>query len=281
MTKRHYKIRKDLSIEHEGKKLYRIEATKNIKAFQVKKGDLGGFIESYNNLTGNAWVGDNAMVWDNAIVTDNACVCCNARVWGDTFIFDNAFVGGAARIKDSARIYGNARVIGNAEISGNAVVFGFALVLGHAKINKNAAVSNRAWVGDRVVVTDNAKILGNAFIFDNAIVLGGAVVTDNAKVCGKAKVSGDAFVGSYCRIYDDEIQKASDVYNLVTGYGKNVTITPKFMEINRRWHTHEDWLNFTNYQVSTCGISIKWWRQWKSILKRLCKQMEKISKGEE
>lgn len=279
--KRHYKIRKDLSIEHEGKKLYRIEATKNVKAYQVKKGDLGGFIESYDNLTGNAWVGDNAMVWGNAIVTDNACVRCNAKVCGDIFIFDNAYVGGAARIKDSARIYGNARVIGNAEISGNAVVFGFALVLGHAKINKNAAVYNRARVDDSAVVTDNAKVLGNAFIFDNAIISDKALVTDNAKVCGNTKVSGVAFVGSYSRIYDDEIQKASDIYNLVTGYGMNVTITPKFMEINRNWYSHEDWFNFTTYQVSTRGISAKWWRQWKSILKRLCKQMEKINKGEE
>lgn len=50
------------------KKLYRIRALKDFG--NVKKGDLGGFVESENNLSqeGNCWVSGNAKVYDNAEV---------------------------------------------------------------------------------------------------------------------------------------------------------------------------------------------------------------------
>ena len=58
----------------------------------VKKGELGGFIEKEENLSheNNAWV------------------------------YDDAWVYGDARVYDHARVYGDARVSGNAEVSGNA-----------------------------------------------------------------------------------------------------------------------------------------------------------------
>lgn len=51
-----------------GKKLYRIEALKDFG--DVKAGDLGGYIESEDNLSrdGNAWVGANTLVGGNAWV---------------------------------------------------------------------------------------------------------------------------------------------------------------------------------------------------------------------
>ena len=58
----------------------------------VKKGELGGFIEKEENLSheNNAWV------------------------------YDDAEVSGNARVYDDAWVSGNARVSGNAEVSGNA-----------------------------------------------------------------------------------------------------------------------------------------------------------------
>lgn len=49
---KHFKLRKDLSIEIDGKKLFRIEATENLSKHNVKKGDLGGFVEKESNLDG-------------------------------------------------------------------------------------------------------------------------------------------------------------------------------------------------------------------------------------
>ena len=59
-------------------KVFRIRA---LRAFaDVKIGDLGGFVETKQNLSnmGNAWVYGNAEVYGNARVCDNARVYGNA-----------------------------------------------------------------------------------------------------------------------------------------------------------------------------------------------------------
>ncbi len=53
-----------------GKKLYRIECT--IPFRDVKKGELGGWIEKAENLSGDAWVYCDAWVYGNAKVYDKA-----------------------------------------------------------------------------------------------------------------------------------------------------------------------------------------------------------------
>ena len=55
-----YELLKDDNIEVEGHTLYRIRATKRFN--DVKKGDLGGYIENEENLGhySNCWVYDNA-----------------------------------------------------------------------------------------------------------------------------------------------------------------------------------------------------------------------------
>lgn len=99
-----------------GKKLFRIKA---LVAFgNVKKGELGGFIEKEDNLShsGNAWVSGNAQVYDNA------------QVYGNAQVYDNARVSGNARVYGDAWVSGNAWVSGDAQVSGDAdyaVVTGF------------------------------------------------------------------------------------------------------------------------------------------------------------
>ena len=69
-----------------GRTLHRIVATRNFG--DVKKGDLGGFIETEGNLShdGFCWVFGEALVFENARVSDNA------RVSGDAWVCGNALV---------------------------------------------------------------------------------------------------------------------------------------------------------------------------------------------
>ena len=71
---KHFKLRKDLSIEINGRKLFRIEATENLSKHNVKKGDLGGYVEKESNLSGEAWVSGEAEVSGEARVSGNAFV---------------------------------------------------------------------------------------------------------------------------------------------------------------------------------------------------------------
>ena len=69
--------------EVDGHVLHRIKALKSFD--DVRKGDLGGWVESYRNLSqvDNAWVYDKAKVFDNAKVLDKAWVSGKAKVFGN------------------------------------------------------------------------------------------------------------------------------------------------------------------------------------------------------
>ena len=96
----------------------------------VKRGDIGGWIESEDNLTqaGNAWVSGDAWVYGNALIYGDA------RVFGDATVCENALVYG------NARVYGNAWVCENARVYDNARVFGDALVCENALVCDNVKV---------------------------------------------------------------------------------------------------------------------------------------------
>lgn len=143
MNKKKYKLTADTRT-YLGRNLYRIKALTSFG--DVNAGDLGGYIESENNLSqeGNAWVYDDA--W----------------VFGDAKVFDNAWV------------------YGNAKISGNAKVYGAAWVCGNAKVFGDVEVYNSAKVFDNALVYDDAKVYGDAKVF------GEAWVCDNAKICDTA-----------------------------------------------------------------------------------------------
>jgi hypothetical protein len=80
------------SISIGGIRLYQIVSLKDFGG--VKVGDVGGWVESENNLSqeGECWVKNDACVYnsgrvsDNALVYDNAKVCENARVFGSAFV---------------------------------------------------------------------------------------------------------------------------------------------------------------------------------------------------
>ena len=112
-----YEILKDEFIEFNDRKLYRIKALKDFR--DVKKGTVGGYIESEQNLSqeGDAWVSGDARVSGNA------------RVSGDAWVSGNAQVSGDARVSGNARVSGDAWVSGYARVSGNARVSGYARVL--------------------------------------------------------------------------------------------------------------------------------------------------------
>ncbi|PWM80963.1 MAG: hypothetical protein DBY41_04375 [Clostridium sp.] len=116
--------------------LYRIIALKDFA--DVKKGDIGGFIKSENNLSqeGNCWIYDNAEVMDNALVQGNARIVSNAMISRNAFINENAIVGGHAKVSDNAEIYGHAYIGDNAE------VVGFSLIGGYTRCLKNNIYNN-------------------------------------------------------------------------------------------------------------------------------------------
>ena len=172
--------------------LYRIKALKDFG--NVKKSDIGGYVESENNLSqlGDCWIYDNAVVVGNARVRNNAQVC------------DNAIVRDDARVFANTQIYNDAVVMGNAKVCGNAEVCYKAIVCGNARVYGNARVRNNAQVCDNAQIYGNAKVCDNAQIYDNAVVVGNAKVCDNAEVSGNARIWGNAEVSGDAIISSDK-----------------------------------------------------------------------------
>ena len=151
-----------------GRKLFRIKAL--IDFSDIEKGDLGGWIESENNLShnGDAWVYDNAQVYGDALVCDDARVCDNAQIYGNAWVYDNPQIYGNARVCDDARVCGNARIYDNARVCGNAWVYDDAQIYGNAWVYDDAQICDNAWVYDNAQIYSNARVCGNAWVCDDA-----------------------------------------------------------------------------------------------------------------
>jgi len=181
-----YKLTDETKISEDGIMLHRIQALKSFG--NVKKGELGGWIEKEENLSqdGNCWVGGEAMVYDNARVINDAQVFENAKVGGEALIRNKAQVFGKSWIFDEALISDNAKVFGNPD----AKVFGKAVVVcGNARIKGNAQVSGRAKIFDMVSVYDNAKVSGRCWIFDHVDICGDAIVCGYTSIFGTVEIS--------------------------------------------------------------------------------------------
>ncbi len=119
--------------------LHRIRALKDFEDIDgrtVHAGDLGGWIESEDNLSqpGKAWVADEARVYDDAkvlwdaLVGGNAHVCGFANINGNARVYDNALVSGLSWVLGEARVFGDATVCGTAQVRGDAAVCGTAKI---------------------------------------------------------------------------------------------------------------------------------------------------------
>ena len=93
-------IGEENTIEFEGRTLHRIRALKDFG--DVKKGDIGGFVENDYNLSheGNCWIYDNAKAMDNS------------RIYGDSEMYENS------------KMYGNSAMYEYGELNNNDQLYG-------------------------------------------------------------------------------------------------------------------------------------------------------------
>ena len=83
----------DETINHYGVVLHRIKALRSfntINNMHVNAGDLGGYVESEDNLSqeDNCWIFDNSIVMDRCTVSDASVVLNNSKLVYDTHLLD-------------------------------------------------------------------------------------------------------------------------------------------------------------------------------------------------
>lgn len=124
-----FELVENLTLYHNGGLLYRIRSLKNFG--DVKKGDIGGWVESEKNLSqkGLCWIYDDAKVCAKARVSENA------RVMDLAVVDSNARVYGTAGVCDDSRVTNGSIVSGNSFIIGNGYIGGDVVVNGHERID--------------------------------------------------------------------------------------------------------------------------------------------------
>lgn len=107
--------------------IYRIQALRDFS--DVKKGDLGGFVESEENLSqmGDCWIYDMAQAVDKSRVEGDACLRDCSKMYDSSLIKDKAQLQGCARMIQYACLADNAVAI-DTEISGFADITGDVVI---------------------------------------------------------------------------------------------------------------------------------------------------------
>ena len=190
--------------------LHRIKANIGIFFYNIRAGDLGGWIESEENLSqyGDAWVGGEAKVYNSAHICGSVFVGEKAQVFGEANISGIVYIMGSAQISGKSEIWGGnhsrrnpVEIYGSAQIrdssiSESASISGTSIIL-------DSVVSNHARISGNARISDHAEVFGISEVCDNSQVTGGAKVYDHAKVCGCAHVSNHAEVFGNSEVRDN------------------------------------------------------------------------------
>lgn len=142
----------DNTIYITGNRLYQIKALKDFG--KVKKGDLGGYIASEDNLsqTGNCWVFQNAMVSGNAKVLENAEIRGNVSMYDNSMVSGNSICDGNIYLCDNCRITGYAVVNGNSiMIKNNAIIGGYSQIL---STDKSSIAGGDVIIGENITIVN-------------------------------------------------------------------------------------------------------------------------------
>ena len=210
----------------DGRTVKRIMAMRDFG--NVKRGDIGGFVEWTNNLSheGDCWIADDAIAAGWSRVSGDALL--RDRVLCDGYVS----VSGRAVIGDDALLEGRVAVSGDAQIglfsylkdgvdvrdhatifcrcrysnSGKTRVpnlFEQATVRGHAKLEGRISMSGTSTADDHVTLCDNVRLRENSYaggcsvIEDQAHLFGNAKAIEHARICGRSKLSGNVLAAGH------------------------------------------------------------------------------------
>lgn len=138
--------------------LHRIRALRDVGS-AVKAGDLGGFVESEDNLSfgrgDDAWIFDDAIACNDAHVDKGSYLRGNAIACGQAYVSRGTLLAGHARAEDDAYIRG-------AILTDHARASGFAVIVHNQDTGGVPMLSGRSAVYGRV--SGDVRLTGSALV---------------------------------------------------------------------------------------------------------------------
>ena len=141
MEDKKYELVPETVTKFYSKPMYRIRALKDFS--DVKKGDLGGYVESEYNLSqrGNCWVYDDSIVGLGSKIVGNAVIKGHSTVTRYSEVSDHAIVEGGSHIDESSFILGQSRVF-------KSMIMGRSAVIRKSIINEGCLVTGGSFIND-------------------------------------------------------------------------------------------------------------------------------------
>ena len=179
---------KEYTIEFEGRTLHRIRALKDFG--DVRKGDLGGFVENENNLSqdGNCWIYDNAKAIDYSEMYDNSSIHDNSIMFDNSEMYDNSIMSDNSEMHGNSEMYDNSRMYDNSKMYNNSIMFDNSKMYGNSKMYSNSKMYGYSIMYGYSKMYDYSKMYGNSEMH-NASELKG-----NEKLYGRLHGKVDDFI---------------------------------------------------------------------------------------
>ena len=218
-NKKYKLVKRKSIITGNGTILYRIKALKDFG--NVKNGEIGGFVESENNLSqeGNCWIHDEAKVLDNAMVLGNAQV------------LDHAIIKDYATVSDSACIKGS-----NVLISGKSHIYD-AVIIDNSKITGECNIGGNVKIDNSLIF--NSLITGPGYISISTII--NSIIEDFAKI-EQSKLNYSSVINGSSvdsarienvTMLDGAVVKNVSIKNAVLGNKANISSVSDLITINQ------------------------------------------------
>ena len=183
----------DITMKFGGRTLYRIKALKDFS--DVKAGDLGGWIQSEENLSqeGNCWIHDEAMCMDRARVCDN----CIMRDFSTMF--------------DNSRMHDNAVMVDDTMAFNYSTMWDNSIMFGNSKRFENSVMRGDSKMHDCSTINGHSEMLGDSELY------GDSKLKEEEKLFGKLVSEVDKFIdinNSKGRMVTGVLKNGKILYNV-------------------------------------------------------------------
>lgn len=157
-------------MKYEGRKLYRIKALKNF--YDVKKGDLGGWVSGENNLSqeGDCWIYNEAKCMDSSKIYDDGRMYDNSKMYGNSTMYENTI------------IYGNSAMYDHSIMRGYSIMYGNSRMFGHSTMR------------DYSKMYENSVMRGVSMMIGHSMMCGYSVLKRDEKLSGELASKVDKFI---------------------------------------------------------------------------------------
>ena len=186
---------KDYFAERE---IFRIRALKDFG--NVKAGDIGGWVCSYNNLSqeGDCWIYDNAKCLDNSRVYDNAKMFGNSVMYDNAVMLNNSIMYDNSKMFNNSKMYDKSIMCNNAEMCGNATMYDSSIMYDNSKMSNNSKMYDEARMYDNAVMFNDSKMFGNSKMYNNARMFDYAILDKDKLLYGSINKSYKKIFQYHC-----------------------------------------------------------------------------------